>query len=146
MDPNGSNGSKWIIQLDPIGFNWIHLVSIWYPFGIHLDDPFGSIWIHLDPFDQFLKYTSWPYQQMDTNGYQMDTNGSKWIQMDPIGSFNWIQLDPIGSIWYPFGIHLDDPFESICIHLDPFDRFLKSTFRSEQKMNTNGYQMDPSGS
>ena len=40
---------------------------------------------------------------MDTkwiaNGYQMDTNGSKWIQMDPNGSFNWIQLDPIAFKW-----------------------------------------------
>ena len=54
MDPNGS---KWIIQLDPIGSNWIHLVSIWYPFGIHLDDPFGFIWIDLDPFDRFLNGT-----------------------------------------------------------------------------------------
>ena len=50
-----------------------HLVSIWYPFGIHLHHPFASKWIPMDP-----------------NGYQKDPNGYKWIQMEHSIGSNWI--------------------------------------------------------
>ena len=89
MDPNGYQmDTKWI-QFDPIECVCIHVVSIWYPFGIHLHHPFASKWIP--------NGSKWI-----PNGYQMDPNGSKWIQMDPNGSFNWIQLDPFAFKWLDF--------------------------------------------